>query len=86
MAKKETIKEDKEELNELLKEIEKNSLPQSYIQVFCGACLIGMFIVDKMFNKVIPPLPEYWYAILFGGLLSNKVIELLKFIKFTRGL
>jgi len=79
-------KEKEKELDNLILQIEKDALPQSYIQIFCGACLIGMFVVDKFLGKVIPPLPEYWYALLFGGVLSNKVIELLKFIKYTKGL
>ena len=41
-------------------------MPQAIVQSLAWLSLFGMFIVDKVMHIPAPPLPEYWYGVVFG--------------------
>jgi len=36
-----------------------------------------MFILDKVLHLILPPLPEYWYGIVFGVAAFGKAASIL---------
>ena len=54
-----------------------SGLPQAIVQLLAWGSLFSMFIVDKVMNIVVPPLPEYWYGAAFGVAISGKIASIL---------
>lgn len=55
---------------------EPEGLPLRTIMRNAWLAMLLMFIVDKVLHLVIPPLPEYWYGIVFGVAISGKLIDI----------
>jgi hypothetical protein len=51
-------------------------LSQSLVQTLSWISLFGMFLVDKVFHMAVPPLPEYWYGVVFGVAAFGKVASI----------
>ena len=52
-------------------------LPQAIIQLLSWLSLFVMFILDKVLHLILPPLPEYWYGIVFGVAAFGKAASIL---------
>jgi|GEM_PF-6544268 len=68
------------------KPIQSTGLSEKFIQIISFSFLIYFAIVDKTFGKVIPPLNDVWYLILFGvGVFGTEIKDLIVvFIKNRR--
>jgi hypothetical protein len=51
-------------------------MSQSWVQTLSWVSLFGMFVADKVLHVVVPPLPEYWYGVVFGVAAFGKVVSL----------
>jgi hypothetical protein len=36
-----------------------------------------MFLVDKVFHVIVPPLPDYWYGVVFGVAAFGKAASII---------
>jgi hypothetical protein len=51
-------------------------LSQSLVQALSWLSLFTMFITDKVLHIVIPPLPDYWYGVVFGVAAFGKAAHI----------
>ena len=61
----------------------RSGLPALYVQVIAFLFLVAMFIVDKVFHFIIPPLGDPWYIgvasiAFFGADISQKLLNKIK--------
>jgi hypothetical protein len=54
----------------------KVGMSQALVQTLSWFSLFTMFLADKVFHIVVPPLPEYWYGVVFGVAAFGKVASL----------
>jgi len=67
----------KEETSKLNNEKVSIGLSQTIVQLLSWLSLFGMFVVDKVLHVIMPPLPDYWYGVVFGVAAFGKAASIL---------
>jgi len=52
-------------------------LGEKSIQIFSLTLLVVLMVYDKAMQRIVPPLPEYWYiGLFFVGILGTQATEI----------
>jgi len=62
--------------------VKETGLSEKTIQIMAITILVVLVIADKILAHIQPPLPEYWYGLLFGvSVLGTQITQILKKFK-----